>query len=258
MPTILFPSPVFGPIKSRRLGASLGINLLPADGKLCNFDCIYCECGFNSSSRPHQALPTRRDVAQKLEKRLLELRNSGEALDAITFAGNGEPTSHPDFPDIVDDVVTLRNMYAPKAKICVLTNATNILKLRVFAALLKTDEPLLKLDAASAAYVKLVDRPTSHYDIEKIIETMKNFAGRCAIQTMFIKGEWQGISIDNTTDEYVLPWLEAVRAIKPMVVTIYTLDRDTPTSSIRKAEPETLGQIALKVRALGIPATVSC
>lgn len=257
MPTILFPSPVFGPIKSRRLGNSLGINLLPADGKICSFDCVYCECGLNKETHTRTDLVDRAILKKKLEERITELKHQHVHLDAITFAGNGEPTVHPDFPEIVDDIIEVRNRMAPGVRICVLTNATNIIKLRVFSALIKTDLPLLKLDTVSKEYIERIDRPNARYDLPLIMAAMKNFGGKCAIQTMFMKGEWEGQSVDNTTDEYVLPWLDALDEIKPQLVTVYTLDRDTPCSTLQKADPNTLKHIANLVRARGIDASVS-
>lgn len=257
MSTILFPSPVFGPVHSRRLGVSLGINLLPADGKVCSFDCIYCECGLNMSHRPHTKLPQRAAVRAALEAKLVEMAAKGVKPDAITFAGNGEPTGHPEFAQIVDDVVVLRNRFAPAAKISVLTNAHHILKPEVFAALLRVDNPLLKLDTVDADYIRRVDRPQGRYDLPRLIEQMKAFRGKCMIQTMFLKGTWKGESVDNTAERYVTPWLHTVKAINPELVTIYTIDRETPDKSLAKATHAELDGIAARVRAAGLECTVS-
>lgn len=257
MSTILYPSPIFGPVHSRRLGVSLGVNLLPADGKICSFDCIYCECGLNAAHRPHLRRPERGLVISKLEEKLVEMKAEGILPDTITFAGNGEPTAHPDFEAIVDDVIALRNRFAPKAKISVLSNAYHIGKQSVFNALLKVDNPLLKLDTVNVDYIRRVDRPNNTYDIDAILERMRAFDGRCIIQTMFLKGTWQGETVDNTGDEYVLPWLEAVKSIRPKLVTIYTIDRDTPDKSLAKATHEELDRIAGLVREAGIECSVS-
>ena len=229
MSTMLFPSPIFGPVHSRRLGVSLGINLLPADGKICSFDCIYCECGLNGSHRPHLRCPSRALVVSSLEEKLVEMAADGVKPDNLTFAGNGEPTSHPEFPAIVDDVIALRNRFAPSAKISVLTNASHILKPVIFEALLKVDNPLLKLDTVDPDYIRRVDRPNSRYDLPALIKQMQAFNGKCMIQTMFMKGDWQGVSVDNTRDEYVLPWLEVVKSIHP------ELSRSTPLTAKRPA-----------------------
>ena len=257
MSTMLFPSPIFGPVHSRRLGVSLGINLLPADGKICSFDCIYCECGLNGSHRPHLRCPSRALVVSSLEEKLVEMAADGVKPDNLTFAGNGEPTSHPEFPAIVDDVIALRNRFAPSAKISVLTNASHILKPAIFEALLKVDNPLLKLGTVDPDYIRRVDRPNSRYDLPALIKQMQAFNGKCMIQTMFMKGDWQGVSVDNTGDEYVLPWLEVVKSIHPELVTIYTLDRETPSKSLLKATHEELDRIADLIHAAGLKCTVS-
>ena len=188
MATIIYPSPIFGPVKSRRLGISLGINLLPDDGKICTVDCLYCECGFNAERRPSKRLPKREDVARALEKKLLEMQENSEFPDVLTFAGNGEPTVHPEFEAIMDDTIALRNRYCPNAKISVLTNATLITRDSVFNALKKVDNNILKLDTVNSDYISFLDRPTGRYDLEKIIERMKAFEGKAVIQTMFLKG----------------------------------------------------------------------
>lgn len=257
MATILFPSPIFGPIHSRRLGVSLGINLLPADGKVCSFDCIYCECGLNMDNRPNMRLPSRTIVHDLLEEKLAGMAAKGKAPDAITFAGNGEPTGHPEFPQIVDDVLELRDRYAPNAQVCVLTNATHITKPNVFNALLRLDNPLLKLDTVDVDYIKFVDRPQNHYDLNALIDKMTAFRGKCSVQTMFLKGTWEGRSVDNTSDAYVLPWIEVLKKIKPMLVTIYTIDRDTPSDELEKATKDELDSIADRVRAAGLNCSVS-
>ncbi len=254
MATVIYPSPVFGPVKSRRLGRSLGVNLLPEDGKVCSFDCIYCECGFNEDFRPKSPLPSRELVRTELEKRLAAMKAAGEDLDALTFSGNGEPTSHPHFDEICEDVKALRDRYFPAAKVCLLTNATHLTKPRVFEAVTALDKACLKLDTVNPDYIRFVDRPGCPYDVATVIERMKACGGRCIIQTMFMKGTWQGQSVDNTTDDYVLPWVEAVTDIAPAGVDIYTVARDTPDKALRKASLEELERIAELLRARGISA----
>lgn len=257
MSTVLYPSPVFGPIHSRRLGVSLGINLMPEDGKVCTFDCIYCECGFNSDHRPHSSRPTRQEVAQTLEKKLTDMKINGPTPDVLTFAGNGEPTLHPDFPAIMDDVVRLRNEFFPTAKISVLSNATLAPKPEIRAALMKADNNLQKLDTVNSRYIEMVNRPTGKYDVNEIIESLKLFNGHVIIQTMFMKGADGEENVDNTGDEYVMPWLEAVKSIKPQEVMIYTIDRETPDTKLRKATHEELDHIVALIKDAGIPATAS-
>ena len=258
MSTLLYPSPIFGPVRSRRLGISLGINLMPADGKICTFDCIYCECGLNADFRPKSRRPEREEVACELEQRLRYMRDTeGCVPDVLTFAGNGEPTVHPDFAAIIDDTIRLRNMYCPQAKVSVLSNATRAHLPEVKKALLKVDNNILKLDTVDPRYIQLVDRPVGSYDIGKIIETICQYEGKCIIQTLFMKGECKGVSVDNTGDEYVTPWLEALSKIAPQQVMIYTIDRETPLSGLCKATPEELDNIAQRVKALGLAVSVS-
>ena len=256
--TVLYPSPVFGPVHSRRLGVSLGVNLQPADGKLCSFDCIYCECGFNKDGRTAHRRPTRQEVYEKLRATLIQMREQGPSPDVITFAGNGEPTLHPDFPAIVDDVIGLRDELFPNCKISVLSNATQILDQRVFDALLKVDNNILKLDTVSPDYIRMVDKPGGvKYDVNAIVERMREFGENCIIQTMFMKGTHEGQDVSNIGDEYVLPWIEAVKSIRPSCVMIYTIDRETPSPLLEKATHEELDAIADKVRAEGITCQVS-
>jgi wyosine [tRNA(Phe)-imidazoG37] synthetase (radical SAM superfamily) len=252
--TILFNSPIFGPVHSRRLGVSLGINLMPADGKICSFDCIYCECGLNGDHHTKSKRPTREEVCEGLTKVLRERHEKGEPLDVITFAGNGEPTGHPDFAGIIDDTIAARDKYFPSAKVSVLSNATMLHKSDVFEALKKVDNNIQKLDTVDMAYITKVDRPCSpSYDVRKVIEQLKAYDGKVIIQTIFMRGE----GVDNTGEEYVAPWIEAVKEIAPEQVMIYTIDRETPTKGLRKAEPAILDQICERITKLNIPCTAS-
>jgi wyosine [tRNA(Phe)-imidazoG37] synthetase (radical SAM superfamily) len=255
--TVIYPSPIFGPVHSRRLGVSLGINLLPADGKFCSFDCVYCECGFNADRHPTQKLPTREEVREALEARLQQMKAEGPAPDVLTFAGNGEPTAHPHFPEIIEDTLKLRDRYFPNAKVSVLTNATHIDRPEVHAALKRVDNNIVKLDTVDSGYIHTVDRPVGHYDLQKLIECMKSFDGHCIIQTMFMKGEFEGKSVDNTSDRYVLPWIEVVKKIMPSKVMIYTIDRETPGHDLRKATHEELDRIVALLKAENIDASAS-
>ena len=257
MSTIIYPSPIFGPVHSRRLGISLGINLLPADGKVCSFDCIYCECGFNEDHRPTLPMPTRQEVAQKLEEKLKQMASEGQLPDVLTFAGNGEPTCHPHFAEIIDDTIRLRNQYCPSAKVSVLSNSTMIHRKQVHDALMKVDNNILKLDTVDPIYINKVDHPNGTYDVKAIIERLKAFKGHVIIQTMFMRGECKGESVDNTGEEYVAPWLEAVEQIAPQMVMIYTIDRETPAQGLQKATHEQLDTIRDRVIAAGIPCTAS-
>lgn len=255
--TVIYTSPIFGPIHSRRLGVSLGINLLPGDGKCCSFDCIYCECGFNHDFIPRQKMPTRTEVREALEAQLIKMTQEGPAPDVLTFAGNGEPTLNPEFPAIIDDTIELRNKYFPNTKVSVLTNATQITRPAVFDALCKVDNNICKLDTISADYIRAVDRPNGCYDVEAIIAKLKEFGSRCIIQTMFMNGEYEGKSTSNVSDDFVTPWLDTVKAIAPREVMIYTIDRETPAQGLEKATKEQLDAIGERVRALGVECKVA-
>lgn len=257
MSTVIYPSPIFGPVHSRRLGVSLGINLLPEDGKVCSFDCIYCECGFNKDHRPTKTLPSRHEVFEALESRLKDMKANGPKPDVLTFAGNGEPTMHPEFPEIIDDVRMLRDRYFPEAKISVLSNATQILKPRIFEALKKVDNNILKLDTVNPDYIQEVDRPNGHYNLEAIIDKLKAFEGKVIIQTMFMKGTMNGRDVSNLSDGFVQPWLKAVKDIAPEKVMIYTIDRETPDHDLKKASHEELDHIVDLLKKEGIEATAS-
>jgi len=258
MATVIYPSPIFGPIHSRRLGISLGINLLPSDGKFCTFDCIYCECGYNKDHRPTRKLPTREEVREALESRLKKMQEEGVIPNVLTFAGNGEPTAHPHFSEIIEDTLELRNKYFPDAKVSVLSNSTFIYKPEVFAALNKVDNNILKLDTVNEEYIRMVDRPTGHYDVKRIIEGMKAFKGNLIVQTMFMKGTTEdGRSVDNTTDDFVMEWIKVVKEIAPRQVMIYTIDRETPDQLLQKATHEELDRIVSLLQEAGLYATAS-
>lgn len=255
--TILFSSPIFGPVQSRRLGTSLGVNLLPSDGKVCTFDCIYCECGLNADKRPKQALPTRIEVQLALEKKLKEMEANNKLPDVITFAGNGEPTIHPSFEGIIDDTLSLRDKYAPKAKVSVLSNATFIHKESIVSALNKVDNNILKLDTVDTDYINLINQPNCSYDVAKTISLLKEFNGNCIIQTMFLKGSFNGFDLNNSTDEFVLPWLSQLKEINPKQVMIYTLARDTPVEALYKVSKEELDRVASLLKEENIDVQVS-
>ena len=259
MSTVIYPSPIFGPIHSRRLGISLGINLMPADGKVCSFDCIYCECGYNKDFVPKQKRPSRQEVSEALEKKLQEMSAEGQMPDVLTFAGNGEPTAHPDFPEIIDDTIALRDKYCPKAKVSVLSNSTFINRPMVHSALMKVDNNILKLDTVDDSYIRKLDRPVSpHYNVKEIIRHLKTFNHHVIIQTMFLKGTTdEGEDVNNLGDEFVKPWIQALHEIMPQQVMIYTIDRETPDSHLQKATPEELDAIRDRVMDAGIGCTAS-
>lgn len=234
------------------------MNLLPYDGKLCSFDCIYCECGYNKDFRTKTKLPDRENVRAALEDKLVTLQKEEINIDVITFAGNGEPTMHPQFAEIIDDTIALRDKYYPLAKISVLSNAMHIGKEKVFEALKKIDNNILKLDSGILDTVKLIDRPNSpSYSIEKQIELFKRFNGNFIMQTMFVKGSHDGKVVDNTTEEEISAWLQAVKETHPHEVMIYTIDRETPEKNLEKVSVEKLTEIGKRVEELGIKVNIA-
>lgn len=258
MGTFLFDAPVFGPVNSRRLGVSLGINLLPKDGKVCSFNCLYCECGLNEERRsPDSTLPSRTLVKEKLEERLVEMKANGDALNVITFAGNGEPTIHPDFSDIIADTLILRDQYFPQVKISVLSNSAHLNKSSVFDALTTIDNNILKLDSAIEKTFGIINDANSSVKFEDIIPNLSHFESGVIIQTLFCKGENGGQSFDNTSEEEVAALIEAYKLIQPDNIMIYSLSRDTPVESIYKVEKDQLESIAKSIRAAGLNVEVA-
>ena len=245
---VLFHSTVFGPIHSRRLGTSLGINLSPNDGKVCSFDCVYCEAGYNAQGAGTTGFPSREKVRNELYEKLSEMKERGENLDVITFSGNGEPTLHPDFPEILDDVKALRDEFYPAAKVSVLTNSTRIFSPKVAEALKKADNNILKLDSAIEKTMQLIDQPNSPgFTVDKVVEGLKQFEGSGIIQTMILRGEHDGEKIDNTTPAELDALIQAYKVIKPKEIMIYSLDRSTPEEKLVKVEKEELERIGKKI-----------
>lgn len=255
--TSLYDNIIFGPIRSRRLGLSLGVNLLPIESKLCSFDCIYCECGWNDEHPGKRRFNAREDVRTMLEETLQKMVADGTPPDVITFAGNGEPTMHPDFENIIADTIALRDKHCPEAKVSVLSNATQIHREDVRRALLRVDNNILKLDSAFDETVQLVNKPQGAYTVARTVELLKAFEGNLIVQTMFLRGEYAGKRVDNTIEEEVAAWLKLVAEIRPKQVMVYSLDRDTPCQTLEKVEKEELREIAARVEALGIPCSVA-
>ncbi len=256
MATFLFDSIVFGPIRSRRLGASLGINLLPISSKVCTFDCIYCECGWTNKEQKGK-LPTRDEVRKFLEEKLNDMKTKGEELDVITYAGNGEPTMHPQFSTIIDDSIELRDKYFPWARIAVLSNSTMLTKPEVVATLKKVDQNILKLDSAFDSTISIMNQPRVKFSVDELVKNLKSFEGNLIVQTLFLRGKFDDKVIDNTTELEVTKWLELVESIRPKEVMIYTIARDTPAAGLEKVSLKELKVIASRVEALGIPVQVS-
>mgnify|MGYP003303511030 FL=1 len=252
---MLFDSIVYGPIRSRRLGVSLGMNLMPTTAKLCTFDCVYCECGWNQPVS-HPAIPTRQEVREALASRLVAL--SPNSLDVITFSGNGEPTLHPDFLGIIQDTCALRDRYCPQAKISVLSNSTQLGRPDVVEALRLCDNRILKLDSAIDTTMRLIDKPVNpNLTVEQIAEWLSLFDGDFTLQTCFLRGEYMGQIIDNTTSEELNAWYAMVDRLHPKQVMIYVIDRATPLQTLSKVPAHEMEAIAAPLREKGIDVIVS-
>lgn len=250
---MLFTSIVYGPIHSRRLGVSLGINLMPTNAKLCTFDCVYCECGWNQPVS-HPQLPTREQVRDALKA---QLQNLNTPLNVITFSGNGEPTLHPDFLGIIQDTCELRDLYCPEAKISVLSNSTQLMREDVVEALRLCDNRILKLDSAIDDTMRLIDQPVNpNLSVKQIVERLQQFDGDFTLQTCFLHGEYQGQIIDNTTLEELQAWYQIIEVLHPKQVMIYVIDRTTPLQTLSKVPAEQMQQIAQPLRDKGIDVIV--
>ena len=251
---MLFSSIIYGPIRSRRLGVSLGVNLMPTDAKLCTFDCVYCECGWNQPVS-HPQLPTREEVRESLHSQLSTLNSP---LDVITFSGNGEPTLHPEFLGIIQDTCALRDQYCPDAKISVLSNSTQLFREDVVEALRLCDNRILKLDSAITSTMRLIDKPVNpSLTVEQIVERLSVFNGDFTLQTCFLTGEYEGRIIDNTTPEELAAWYRAVDYLRPKHVMIYVIDRATPLKTLSKIPLDKMNEIAAPLREKGIEVIVS-
>ena len=253
---MLFPSIVYGPIRSRRLGVSLGVNLMPTDAKLCSFDCVYCECGWNQPVL-HSQLPTRQQVREALASNLSPFASSPQ-LDVITFSGNGEPTMHPDFLGIIQDTCALRDLYCPNAKVSVLSNSTQLGRVEVVQALKLCDNRILKLDSAIDATMRLIDKPVNpHLTVAQVMEWLQQFDGDFTLQTCFLRGDYHGQVIDNTTPEELAAWYQAVDILHPKQVMIYVIDRATPLQTLEKIPAEQMQAIAKPLLDKGIDVIIS-
>ena len=248
MATFLFDQTIFGPVISRRLGVSLGINLLPNDTKLCSFDCLYCECGWNPNRKEHPVhLPRRMEVRSLLRQKLSEMKAGSLLPDVITFAGNGEPTMHPDFAAIIADTILLRNEFAPLSKIAVLSNSTMLHKEQVVEALKSVDDNILKLDSGIQSTIELLNKPVGKFDLKALVDHLKMFEGALIIQTMFLKGTFEGRYFDNTTEEEIQSWIGLLKQIRPRSVMIYSLARDTPAENLTGIKLSKLREIGKRV-----------
>jgi len=252
----LFDDIIFGPVKSRRLGVSLGVNLLPIDYKFCSFDCIYCECGWNKKAEKKIQLPSPQIISERLESVLKQRQKNNEPIDSITFAGNGEPTLHPDFVEVIENTIYLRNIYFPKAIITVLSNASLIHNSKIINALLKVDKNILKLDAGTEEIFQSINQPNGNLKLNQVVDYLKKFNGQLIIQTLFLQGFDQHKGVDNTTEKEVTAWLNLLKEIKPRSVMLYPIERETPENSIQRVDALLLNAIAKRVEELGFKTEV--
>lgn len=254
----LFRDIVFGPVRSRRFGVSLGINLLPLNTKVCSFNCIYCECGLTPEcpETGQQGFFSRETIMEHMEARFKELSEKDLRPDNITFAGNGEPTLHPEFPGIIDDTIALRKRFFPGSKITVLSNATTLNDKMIYSALLKVDNNVLKLDAGTDEYLQLINNPPGNVKLDDVVNKLKRFTGNLIIQSLFLRGNINGKYFDSTTESNVKEWLRHIEEISPRLVMIYPVDRATPVQGLEKVTPDELEKIAARVNELGIKTDV--
>ena len=263
---MLFSSIVYGPIRSRRLGVSLGVNLMPTTAKLCSFDCVYCECGWNQPVS-HPTLPTREQVREALHHTLYTIHSTpplsgggreGASIDVITFSGNGEPTMHPDFLGIIQDTCALRDQFCPNAKVSVLSNSTQLSRPEVVEALKLCDNRILKLDSAIDSTMRLIDKPVNPLlTVQQIIQYLEQFHGDFTLQTCFLRGEYHGQIIDNTTPEELQAWYQVIDLLRPQQVMIYVIDRETPLKTLHKIPADKMQEIAAPLREKGIDVIIS-
>ena len=254
---MLFSNIAYGPIHSRRLGTSLGMELMPLEHKLCTFDCVYCECGFNQPVS-HPVLPTREEVRQALTEKLQALQSEGTNIDVITFSGNGEPTLHHDFHGIILDTCALRDEYFPKAKVSVLSNSTQLARPDVVEALRLCDNRILKLDSAIDSTMRAIDQPVNKdLTVSTLMHLLQQFDGDFTLQTCFLRGDHNGVHIDNTTPGEVQAWYDAVDMLHPKQIMMYVIDRATPVKTLEKVSRDDMERIAAPLRAKGYDVTVS-
>lgn len=258
MATFLFSEIIFGPVNSRRLGKSLGINLLPVSRKVCNFDCIYCECGLSNVVKHTPAdLPTIEMVLEALEQQLLRMKENGNLPDTITYAGNGEPTLHPDFQTIVEGTIVLRNRLCPEVKIAVLSNATRLDIPMVHQALAQVDLNILKVDSAFEKTRELLNGSHQVVNNSTLVRQLQGFRENLFVQTLFLKGQFRGTPVDNSTEDEITAWLAMLDEITPRGVMLYTIERDTPETGLQKIDPKVLEEISKRVARPGREVLVS-
>lgn len=242
---------VYGPVYSRRLGTSLGINPLPLSYKFCDFDCVYCQYGWTPEKKGRERLKRVAELAREIEDAFRKLADAGHRVDCITIAGNGEPTIHPDFPEFVTALLKLRDHYFPGVKTGILSDASQAYRPEIKEALEKLDERYMKLDAGSPELIEQINRPRGNFNYDKMLKGLKNLKA-IVIQSLFMQG-----SYDNTGEIALREWSQTVRMLQPREVQIYTIDRRPADAGLRKVPSEELQRIARFCRSeTGVPSIV--
>ena len=253
----LWESIAFGPIHSRRLGNSLGINLQPTTEKICSFNCVYCECGWTPEKEIDTSLCYDLDtILQAIEKKLKICQQENIPVDSITFSGNGEPTLHPDFSKIIDNLLVLRKKYYPQSVITCLSNSTQLNKQDVREALQKIENSILKLDAGSEHLFQLIDRPVIPISLQDILGYLTSFKGNLIIQTLLLKGIIDNEPVDNSSGKELELLIGHIKQLSPKNVMLYSLDRETPGKNLIKISKEELEIVAQQIRASDITVSV--
>ena len=230
------------------------MEIMPLEHKLCTFNCVYCECGWNEKVL-HPQLPTREEVRAALEEKLSTLDSP---LSTITFSGNGEPTLHPEFLGIIEDTCALRDQYCPQAKVSVLSNSTQLGRPDVVKALRLCDNRILKLDAATDEMMRRIDLPVKEdLTVAQLIEWLAQFDGDFTLQTCFLRGEHDGQVIDNTTPTELNAWYNAVDVLHPKQIMMYVIDRKTPEQHLSKIPRPEMETIAAPLIAKGHEVIIS-
>jgi wyosine [tRNA(Phe)-imidazoG37] synthetase (radical SAM superfamily) len=245
----------FGPIQSRRLGSSLGINVSPTNVKICSLNCIYCECGWTSEKNiaPYFFYSVD-EIITAIESKFNQCKENGAVINSITFSGNGEPTLHPQFDRIIARLIVLRNQYYPDTVITCLSNSTQLSNNKISTSLQKIENPILKLDAATEQLFQLINKPVIQISVDEVIAQLQRFSGNFFLQTLFFKGELEGQYFNNAAEPHLSLWFDVVKQLRPRQVMLYTLDRRTPVQQLEKISVEELKEIAGKLQGFGVAA----
>jgi wyosine [tRNA(Phe)-imidazoG37] synthetase (radical SAM superfamily) len=230
---------IYGPVNSRRLGRSVGINLLPVRGKVCSFDCIYCQYGHTrvkTLDPGPEGFPTFGEVILAAETAL----KSAPDFDSFTFSGNGEPTLHPQWPEIVEAVRQLRDRHRPGVRLSLLSNSSTAVRPQVQATLLRLDAPIMKLDAGDDVTLAAINRPVNGIRVKSILDGLAGVPG-LIIQSVMLEGV-----VTNSAGNAFENWLGALAMLRPLQVQVYSTDRPVPVAGVERVRPERLQEIAAR------------